>query len=28
MVCVGLSKRDLKNFGGALGGSGKILGGQ
>jgi len=28
MVCVGLSKRDLKNFGGALGGSGKIFGGQ
>jgi len=28
MVCVGLSERDLKNFGGATGGPGKILGGQ
>ena len=28
MVCVGLSERDLKNFWGALGGPGKILGGQ
>jgi len=28
MVCVGLSERDLKNFGGALGGTGKILGGK
>jgi len=28
MVCVGLSEEDLKNFGGATGGPGKILGGQ
>ena len=28
MVCVGLSARDLKNFGGHWGGPGKILGGQ
>jgi len=28
MVCVGLSERDLKNFGGPLGGPGKIFGGQ
>jgi len=28
MVCVGLSERDLKNFGGANGGPGKNLGGQ
>ena len=28
MVCVGLSERDLKNFWGATGGAGKILGGQ
>ena len=28
MVCVGLSERALKNFGGATGGPGKILGGQ
>jgi len=27
MVCVGLSERDLKNFGRATGGPGKILGG-
>ena len=27
MVCVGLSERDLKNFGGPLGGTGKIWGG-
>jgi len=27
MVCLGLSERDLKNFGGATGGPGKILGG-
>jgi len=26
MVCVGLSERDLKNFGGATGGPGKIWG--
>ena len=28
MVCVGLSERDLKHFGGGTGGPGKILGGQ
>jgi len=28
VVCVGLSERDLKNFGGPLGGPGKILGGK
>jgi len=28
MVCVGLSERDLKNFGEATGGPGKTLGGQ
>jgi len=28
MVCVGLSERDLKIFGGATGGPGKIFGGQ
>jgi len=28
MVCVGLSERDLKNFGGATGGAGKIWGGR
>jgi len=27
MVCVGLSERDLENFGRPLGGPGKILGG-
>jgi len=27
MVCLGLSERDLKNFGGAIGGPGKIFGG-
>ena len=27
MVCVGLSERDLKNFGGVTGGPGKIFGG-
>ena len=27
MVCVGLSERDLKNFGGPQGGTGKIWGG-
>jgi len=25
MVCVGLSEKDLKNFGGPVGGPGKIL---
>jgi len=28
MVCIGLSERDLKNFGEATGGPGKLLGGQ